>query len=349
MVNEKLIGIIKEQQKNGIEKDQIQNNLLENGYTPIEIEEGFNIVNLYIKDNHSLNPNSKISKKMMWLTIILFFGVVSVCVGIYFVVQILLTSGSNSLLSYRGEDPKVASFSSLPMIKPDTLSATAKDVANIKSNTKPEIINCGTVTNFQKAECFINKAKDCTPSKITNNFKSNFLGIISEGSIGYEIKGWQNDKCLFYIKPIKTKVTFGEEAIQKFLENGITIEEIKKQEIISSKTAQSIIGRDGTCRFNKATNLVNLLKKWGEGSFSPEDFNNIDCTGEYFNKGALPINTSKTITYTECINLKGSIVGVSDKGTACFKNQNDIGSVLSPSSSISIKINNKNPQCCVDK
>jgi hypothetical protein len=139
-------------------------------------------------------------------------------------------------------------------------------------------------------------------------------------------------------------VTFSQELIQKMLSSGATNEQIKQREQESSKMAQSTIGRDGTCGFSNTNDLVNLLNKWKEGNFSTEDFQGIDCKGEYFGQSEQLANTSKTTTDQECSAQKGYVTAVTDAGTACFKNQIDLGAIVG-----SLKMNDKYPQCCVSE
>lgn len=215
----------------------------------------------------------------------------------------------------------------------------------IEKTTEPTVIDCGTVVvNFQKLDCFISAAKNCSSAKITINSQVNFFGFIIEGTNFLELKGWQENKCLFYVKPISAKVTFSQEAIQDMLDSGVTKEQIKQQEQESSKLTQSTIGRDGICKFADISNLISLLNKWQEGSFSSDDFKNIDCNGEYFSQPEQQTNISKTITEKECIEQKGHYAAVTDKRTACFKNEIDLGRVVG-----NTKLNDQYPQCCVSK
>lgn len=90
MDNEKLVNNIKQQLQKGISKDEIEKSLLGEGYTPLQIEEGFRVVDFYIPKNQGIHSAPKMSMKMLWLTIIFFLVVIVLCVGAYFLLQIAL-------------------------------------------------------------------------------------------------------------------------------------------------------------------------------------------------------------------------------------------------------------------
>lgn len=218
-------------------------------------------------------------------------------------------------------------------------ATTAPQVAPVVEVVK----DCGTDINYKKFDCFINASKNCVLAKIVSKAELNLFGVIAEGSTFFEIKGWEENKCVFYIKPISSKVTYSPEIIQKLLAGGATIEQIKQQEQETSKVAQSVVGRDGICKFIKTGDLTALLTQWKGGSFSSNDFKGFDCKGEYFGQGEQRANTSKTITNEECNSQKGYTTAVADTGTACFKNQIDLGTIVG-----ALKMNGKYPQCCIN-
>lgn len=110
-----------------------------------------------------------------------------------------------------------------------------------------------------------------------------------------------------------------------------------------SPIENSSVGRNGICKFTDMSNLMNLLNNWQKGISSRNDFKDIDCSGEYFGKGEQPANISQTIKYQKCIDQKGNAMENTSAGTACFKNQIDLGTLSD------YKINGKNSQCCASK
>lgn len=323
MVNQQLLDFIKQQLQQGISQDQIKSILISNGWQLRDIEDGLNTINPSVTIGQS--PISLVKPVVaMWKIVVVFLlGIIVVCGGVYF-------TYSNFFKSQKVETP--VSKSNIP-INTGTKGA-------IQSN----IIDCGNV-DLKNIDCFINAAKNCSQSKVTATSQLNLFGVITDGSSSYEIRGLEGGKCVFYIKSVSAKVTYGLEITKKMLDGGATNEQIKQQEQVSSKAAQLVMGKDGICKFNSTVELVNILNKWEKGSFSTDDFKNIDCSGEYFGQGGQLANTSKTITQDECYAQKGGSTFVSTAGTACFKNQIDLGTITGGY----ITMGGKNPQCCVSK
>ena len=341
MVNQKMLDYIKQQMLQGISQEQIKNSLMANGWQLQDIEEGFN--NIVAQSRPSSFPAVPVASfSGTWKIIAgIVIGVVVLGSGAYLVSQTIFKSKelpkiSNEVLNQPSTETPTNTT---------TLQPSQQPVAQIKSQS-PRIVfaDCGTILNFQNFDCFVNAAKNCSPAKVTNSTQIDLFGMKTKGTTFYEIKGQQENRCVLYLKTISSNVTFSQELIQKMLSSGATNEQIKQQEQESSKMVQSTVGRDGTCRFASVNDLVNLLNKWKGGSFSSEDFKGVDCRGEYFGQGEQLANTSKTITSEECSAQKGYAIAVADTGTACFKNQIDLGTVVG-----SLKMNGRYPQCCVSK
>lgn len=329
MVNQQLLEYIKQQLQQGIGRDQIKNSLMSNGWQPQDIEEGFNTISQSLPVEQNSVSLVKPATAMWKIIVVSLVGIVIIGGGIYFASQKFLKEQSLELYSE-------------PTNQQEGTSAQTKNEPG--EITQPQIIDCGIVTNFQNFDCFVNAAKNCSLSKVTNSTQIDLFGMTTQGTAFYEIKGQQEGRCMFYLKTISSNVIFSQELTQKMLSSGATNEQIKQQEQKSSKIAQSMVGRDGTCGFTNTNDLVDLLNKWKGGNFSTEDFKDIDCKGEYFGQGEQLANTSKTITDQECNAQKGHTTAVIDAGTACFKNQIDLGTIVG-----SLKMNGKYPQCCTSK
>jgi hypothetical protein len=208
-----------------------------------------------------------------------------------------------------------------------------------KNITSQSMIDCGVSSNFQKIDCFIDAAKTCSPAKIIDSYQFDFLGFSTYENSLFEIRGKENNKCLFYIKILNAKTQYSQQTIQQFLASGISMEEIKKQEAEALKMVKTGVGRDGICRVSDTKDIVSLFDKWKKGEFTAHDFDNFDCKGEVFGTGEQPANISKTITYDECKSKNGYLNKISDQKTACFKDEIDLGSVE----------DFDNFQCCVPK
>ena len=346
MINQQLLDYIKQQIQQGVSQEQIKNSLIANGWQQQDVEEGFNIIAQSASSSFSAVPT--VASSGIWKIIAgIVIGAVILSGGAYFASQTIFKSKeapkiSNEVLN----QPLVETSTNATSTQSSQQPESSQQSESQTQSQNPEIafIDCGTISDFRNFDCFINAAKNCSPAKVIVYSQLDFFTMKNEVSTFYEIKGQQENKCVFYIKLISNNVTFNQELIQEMLGSGVTNEEIKQEEQEILKITQSMIGYDGTCKFTSANDLVNLLNKWKKDSFFTEDFNGIDCKGEYFGQGEQLANISKTMTYEECNAQEGIITSVNDNGTACFKNQIDLGTVVG-----SIKINGKYPQCCVYK
>lgn len=285
-----------------------------------------------------INFFNHIKTKTLIIILVFLVGVAMIEVGAYLVFPKILKSENKPGLAGNLVNQQ------LPPQTTITPTSTNESVTTTKTAAEKRTIVCKDTVNFQNFDCLITAAKNCSLANISNTTRINIFGAVTESVIFYEIRGWQENKCIFYIKSIKNDIVYSQELVQKILDSGATNEQIEQQEKEMSKTAQSTAGRDGVCRFTDAAKLVDLLNKWGQGKFSSDDLKGIDCEGEYFGEAEQPVNASKTIIQQECDAQRGLAVGVTDSGTACFKNQIDLGKIVG-----SIKIDGKYPQCCKNK
>lgn len=139
-------------------------------------------------------------------------------------------------------------------------------------------------------DCFIEASQNCEPARMTHILPPiDLLGLTSIGTMYYELRDVDLDRCTLYIRLENTEVKLSEELIQQALEAGSTQEQI--QEIVqrANEQADLLEGRDGTCKFN-INDLTTTLSKWKEGKIAdmsmscknalafPEE--NYECTME---------------------------------------------------------------------
>ncbi|MEM0473554.1 MAG: hypothetical protein QXF88_02435 [Candidatus Aenigmatarchaeota archaeon] len=149
-------------------------------------------------------------------------------------------------------------------------------------------------------QCFIQASKNCKPSNVTHDSTIGFFGILITTKSYYEIKGLENNKCVFYIRNEKINVNFSDELVQQILDSGETQEKIDQELENYNSQYDAIEGRDGTCKFN-SNDLAEMLTRWKDGKYSlgasckltPEgaqcesngDWSVAeDCQGSYFNQ-----------------------------------------------------------------
>lgn len=124
-------------------------------------------------------------------------------------------------------------------------------------------VDCGT-----NLDCFITASQNCEPSKVINTITTEILGVKQTTTSFFEIKGLEENKCIFYIRTEKIDLSFPPEISQEI---------VNQQKEIYKK----LEGRDGTCEFN-TNDLTSMLNKWKVGSFSVEDWAAASCEGTMF-------------------------------------------------------------------
>jgi hypothetical protein len=226
-------------------------------------------------------------------------------------------------------------------LKEKLLSKTP-EASIVPKEKKTEILDCGT-----SIDCFISAFITCTPAKVIHVATTDIFGIKQITKSFLEIKGKEKDKCVFYLRTEKIDLEFPTNTPQEI---------INKQKAVY----KMFEGRDGVCKFN-LNDLTTILKKWKAGNlyFSTEggDFAKAECKGKFFEQFTpeeskkieeiiygkrIPANISIKIDSSKCPS-EAILIPVEEDGTACYENQEDLGSV------IGIEVNGKPVQCCIPK
>lgn len=129
------------------------------------------------------------------------------------------------------------------------------------------------VENF---DCFIEASEDCDPAKLSYTASVELFGMMSTATTHMELKGMEDDKCIYYQRTESSSVEFTDELVQQMLDSGLTQEEIDQQEQISNEAAQETAGMEKTCKFD-TDDLTDILERWKQGSFSTEDWDVAEC------------------------------------------------------------------------
>lgn len=139
-----------------------------------------------------------------------------------------------------------------------------------------KIIDCEN--NF---DCFIEASKSCNQAKMTYITEVSAAGLIQSINLFLEIKGVEEDKCIFYMKIEKNDLKFSDETIQQMLAGGATQEQIQEQEQEMSKQADLYERRDVLCKFN-TNDLTSMLNRWKTGDFLNDDWGVAECSWKMF-------------------------------------------------------------------
>ena len=135
--------------------------------------------------------------------------------------------------------------------------------------------DCGT--DF---DCFITLAASCEPASVSWINPLDFFGAITTTTLYQELRGYEDDRCVYYLRTDMVEVSYSDEMKQQMLDNGSTEEQIEEQRSLTEDAAQQA-GYDDTCLFT-TNDLVALLTRWQQGTFSMDDYDVAECSGKIF-------------------------------------------------------------------
>lgn len=136
------------------------------------------------------------------------------------------------------------------------------------------IRNCG-----EDFDCFIESSKTCQPAEVSFTMNFTFLLPMTSNSL-FEIRGLEQNKCIFYQKLGKTTLSFPAGTSQSIID-------------YNNQVYQRMEGLDKICQFD-THNLVEGLTRWKLGNFDSwevtcdlqscstkgGDFGSAECSGK---------------------------------------------------------------------
>jgi plastocyanin len=140
------------------------------------------------------------------------------------------------------------------------VESNGMEVANTKTS---DMTDCGT-----DLTCFTNAAKNCNKVKVNHNIAVSIFGVDATTDYLYEVRGMEGGKCNFYIKTVDNSLKFPAGTSQSTIDQQNDIYEDLK-------------GREGTCKTD-SSEIVTLVDNWSSGRFATNDFDNMDCQGNFF-------------------------------------------------------------------
>lgn len=211
MINQQLIDFIKQSLSQGATKEKITSDLISNGWTEGDIQDGFSSLETPPTTNPSpiISPISTISnepiiieenhsnKKPIILTVVILLALALGASGYYFrndlpIVKDLIKSNNNKLeeltqnqidqakleeiQSQQAETPVVIETTPVQdsSIKTEEVPISAPVVANNAVATKTSPINCNDEA------CFLNEIKTCSPTIYKSTKVTNIFGMFNE-------------------------------------------------------------------------------------------------------------------------------------------------------------------------
>ena len=138
-------------------------------------------------------------------------------------------------------------------------------------------------SNFQ---CFIDASKNCEKTKVKKTYKTNVLGVEKTISNYYELRGIEDDKCLFYLRVESIDIEYSKELIWSMIDSGISKDVIKQREKVENIQTNAKEGSEETCKI-KTSDLTSVLETWKSdslkvGIFPNEVLSYAGCRGSYF-------------------------------------------------------------------
>jgi hypothetical protein len=250
-----------------------------------------------------------------------------------------------------------------PIVQSPASSATITSTS-IQSNSASTATTTTTCDNYQ---CLIAAASQCQPISVTISYSGMPFPLdpdISEsGQTKYEIQksSGVNNCNLIFSSPI-TVLSVSEKGRAAALAQGMTDAQINAQlqTMNNSLKSEVVTQSQNTCPSNTSTISAYLayyendlkngnLKVEGEANSTGQTTTYTTSSGQklvctVIPPAGQPANTAVTITNAECTAQKGTLTAVSNDGTACFKDQIDLGTITG-----GLKLNYKYPQCCASK
>ena len=326
MINQELLSYINQSKAAGQTDEQIKSALRQIGWQEADIEEGFRSasspVGQYLSGSQAPIGGQKKSGKKLIIIIVL--------------VLILLAGGA---LAYW------------------------KFVLQKQSNVVQGSGQTQTPVACDNYDCLISAASKCQPISVSVSYSNMPLPLLSEmyisGQANYKIEksSGVNDCVLTISYPVRS-ITISEKGRKDALAQGATDAQINAQlQVMNDSMKSAAVAQQQTRCPSNASVISIYLNDAKNGNYKIESSGTLtDQTTTYTTSSGQkleceviqpvgqPANTSTTISATECVAKKGTVTQVSDAGTACYKDQTDLGTIIG-----SLKLNDKYPQCCVSK
>ncbi|MBN1377569.1 hypothetical protein JW949_04540 [Candidatus Woesearchaeota archaeon] len=154
-------------------------------------------------------------------------------------------------------------------------------IYNNENKTFPaykNITDCGINVN-----CLIDNSEGCNKAKIVHIQTNHVLDMLQTTTSYWEIKGFENNKCVFYIETKYIDMEFNKEIIEQMLESGLNTNNITSLLQKANEEYDKKEGLNLTCCFNNTEELSDLLTIWNSEGFSVTNLNNTECYGSMLN------------------------------------------------------------------
>lgn len=129
--------------------------------------------------------------------------------------------------------------------------------------------------------CFILASETCTPAKVNYKSTINLFGVLQETDNNYELKKSDGEKCIFSLRTNNINLKYSDDLLKMMKDDGVTQEQINQQLQQIKDDYKIFIGKDGNC-IGDSVVISSMLKRWAQGTLSTSDWDNLECSGPYF-------------------------------------------------------------------
>jgi hypothetical protein len=148
-------------------------------------------------------------------------------------------------------------------------------------------------------DCLVTQSETCSLAEFDFSLFTELFGVEQSTNSYYEVQGYENNLCEFYVTYVDLRVDYSDAVIQSLIDGGMTMEEVQQQEDDLNVLYDGLEGREGSCMF-ETEDLNAMLERWSNGDFSGGAVCSLDddewdctltgdwadaesCQGEYFN------------------------------------------------------------------
>ena len=173
MINQQLLDYIKQQLQQSINKEQIKNSLISNGWQAQDIEEGFNAVNISLSSEQYSNFPTKTPTKTWKIIAASLIGIVVIGGGVYLITQ------------------KFFKTEQTPRLSNELTNRSPVDNQPVENTPAPEL----PVKQLQETKGIV--SSDTFPDKLNSctKYKTKFVHPLTGETLEKEILGIINGKC----------------------------------------------------------------------------------------------------------------------------------------------------------
>lgn len=149
---------------------------------------------------------------------------------------------------------------------------------NKNTNSDTTVKDCG-----EDFSCFVSASESCSDAKVNHIIETNILGVVQKTNNSYELKKLSNGTCSFSLVTNNIDLQYSQKLLDMAKRGGATQDQIDQQLQLTKSQYDILIDKKGTCKGDMGI-ISSLLKRWQEGSFSSSDWNNLECSGPYFDQ-----------------------------------------------------------------